>query len=61
MKADTGLDLQKELKLDSPLKYEHLFSAEIVPFKQAFIELNFSPKLLFRDIIEMAESENNQA
>jgi len=34
----------KELKID------HLFSAEIEPFKQAYIERNFSPPRLFRDV-----------
>lgn len=61
MKTNTTLGLTKELKLNLPLQFEHLYSAEIVPFKQAFIELNFSPELLFRDIIEMAQSDDNKA
>lgn len=32
------------------LKIDHLFSAEIEPFKQAYIERNFSPPRLFRDV-----------
>lgn len=32
------------------LKVDHLFSAEIEPFKQAYIERNFSPPRLFRDV-----------
>ena len=32
---------------------EHMFSAEIEPFKQAYIERNFRPPILFRDIEEL--------
>ncbi|KAM0717999.1 hypothetical protein Q7P37_006331 [Cladosporium fusiforme] len=35
------------------LNVEHLFSAEIVPYKQAYIERNFHPPIIFRDITEM--------
>ncbi|RDW90589.1 putative SNF2 family helicase [Aspergillus mulundensis] len=35
------------------LDFDHLFSAEIVPFKQAYIERNFRPRLLFRDVAEL--------
>lgn len=35
------------------LDMEHVFSCEIVPFKQAYIERNFSPPLLFRDVCEL--------
>lgn len=34
------------------IKFRHLFSAEIEQFKQAFIERNFAPEILFRDIRE---------
>ncbi|KAL9602375.1 MAG: hypothetical protein Q9179_002557 [Wetmoreana sp. 5 TL-2023] len=34
---------------------DHLFSAEIVGFKQAYIESNFHPRTLFRDIREVAK------
>lgn len=61
IKANITIDLNKELSLNPTLEFDHVFSAEIVPFKQAFIELNFAPKLLFRDIIEMAGSVDNQA
>ncbi|KAK6360599.1 hypothetical protein TWF730_006737 [Orbilia blumenaviensis] len=37
------------------LSFEHLFSCEIEPFKQAYIERNFRPKLLFRDVCELSE------
>ncbi|KAL5459268.1 hypothetical protein PMIN06_002932 [Paraphaeosphaeria minitans] len=35
-----------------PLQFRHLFSVEIEPFKQAFIERNWAPELLFRDVRE---------
>ncbi|USW56199.1 Putative C-5 cytosine methyltransferase, Helicase superfamily 1/2, ATP-binding protein [Septoria linicola] len=37
----------------SELTIEHLFSAEIVPYKQAYIDRNFSPPVIFRDITEL--------
>ncbi|KAF2711037.1 hypothetical protein K504DRAFT_532750 [Pleomassaria siparia CBS 279.74] len=43
--------LQKLLGIE--LNVDHLFSAEIVPFKQAFIERNFAPPVIFRDIKEL--------
>lgn len=44
-------DFNKELRMD------HLFSAEIVPFKQAYIERNFQPELLFRDVTELSREK----
>ena len=35
------------------LEIDHVFSCEIEPFKQAYIERNFSPPILFRDICEL--------
>lgn len=35
------------------LQIEHLFSCEIEPFKQAYIQRNFQPPILFRDIREL--------
>lgn len=35
------------------LGIEHVFSCEIEPFKQAYIERNFHPPLLFRDVCEL--------
>lgn len=32
---------------------EHIFSCEIEPFKQAYIERNFRPPILFRDVCEL--------
>ncbi|KAH0268799.1 hypothetical protein KCU91_g9143, partial [Aureobasidium melanogenum] len=42
------------------LKYEHVFSAEIVPFKQAYIERNFRPPIIFRDITEITGAEEGK-
>ena len=38
-------------------KVEHVFSCEIEPYKQAYIERNFSPPLLFRDIRELGNKQ----
>ncbi|CAD0018753.1 unnamed protein product [Aureobasidium pullulans] len=43
------------------LEYESVFSAEIVPFKQAYIERNFHPPIIFRDITEITHSKDGQA
>ncbi|THG95090.1 hypothetical protein EW026_g6497 [Hermanssonia centrifuga] len=40
---------------DVNLQFEHVFSCEIEPFKQAYIERNFSPPLLFRDVCELGD------
>jgi len=34
-------------------EFEHVFSCEIEPFKQAYIERNFKPPILFRDVCEL--------
>ncbi|KAI9883354.1 MAG: hypothetical protein M1823_004888 [Watsoniomyces obsoletus] len=47
----TGESLAKVFK--RKLEVEHVFSAEIVPYKQAYIERNFSPPYIFRDIREL--------
>lgn len=38
------------------LHVDHLFSAEIVPYKQAYIERNFHPTIIYRDITEMTDA-----
>lgn len=38
-------------------RISHLFSCEIVPFKQAYIERNFGPKIIFRDLTELGGTE----
>ena len=40
-------------KYDIDINIEHVFSCEIEPFKQAYIERNFHPPILFRDIREL--------
>jgi hypothetical protein len=35
-------------------EFDHQFSAEIVPFKQSYIERNFRPPIIFRDIKELS-------
>lgn len=42
---------------DADLRVEHVFSCEIEPFKQAYIERNFQPPLLFRDVCELGDGE----
>ncbi|KAG8623705.1 hypothetical protein KVT40_008681 [Elsinoe batatas] len=39
----------------------HLFSAEIVPYKQAYIERNFQVPLIFRDITELTGAKDQSA
>lgn len=53
-------DCQKTLGLPS-LKVEHVFSAEIVAWKQAYIERNFRPPILFRDISEITTTQDGKA
>jgi hypothetical protein len=40
---------------NAKLEVEHVFSCEIEPFKQAYIERNFRPPLLFRDVCELGQ------
>jgi site-specific DNA-cytosine methylase len=40
-------------RYNSKLEVEHVFSCEIEPFKQAYIERNFQPPKLFRDVREL--------
>jgi hypothetical protein len=42
-------------KLGTTIEVEHVFSCEIEPFKQAYIERNFQPPLLFRDVCELGD------
>jgi len=36
-------------------EFEHLASAEIEPFKQAYIQRNFNPPVIFRDVREFTK------
>ena len=41
--------------------YQHIASAEIVPFKQSYIQLNFDPEVIFRDVTELGNSKATTA
>lgn len=43
------------------LSFDHVFSCEIEPFKQAYIERNFSPPILFRDVTELGRKRAHTA
>ncbi|KAI5788500.1 hypothetical protein EDC01DRAFT_169203 [Geopyxis carbonaria] len=43
------------------LEIEHVFSCEIEPYKQAYIERNFKPPILFRDIKELGREKATTA
>ncbi|KOS41539.1 hypothetical protein ACN38_g7593 [Penicillium nordicum] len=45
--------IQTGLAEAQQLRVSHAFSCEIVPFKQSYIERNFRPPILFRDITEL--------
>jgi hypothetical protein len=45
------------IDVDKVFQIEHIFSCEIEPFKQAYIERNFHPPLLFRDIRELGDDK----
>lgn len=38
-------------------RLHHLFSAEIDAFKQSYIQRNFSPEIIFRDVNELVAEE----
>lgn len=40
---------------------DHVFSCEIEPFKQAYIERNFAPPILFRDVTELGRRKAHTA
>lgn len=55
-----ALELIQKAILDQhglDLQVEHVFSCEIEPFKQAYIERNFHPPILFRDVCELGNAE----
>jgi site-specific DNA-cytosine methylase len=43
------------------IRLQHVFSCEIEPAKQAYIERNFQPPLLFRDIRELGDNQARTA
>ncbi|KAJ3065360.1 hypothetical protein HDU98_011270 [Podochytrium sp. JEL0797] len=48
--------LEEKLGGASKLDVKHVFSCEIEPFKQAYIDRNFSPPLLFRDVRQLSST-----
>ncbi|KAJ7446763.1 hypothetical protein FB451DRAFT_1291430 [Mycena latifolia] len=59
-----ALELIQKAILDQhglDFQVEHVFSCEIEPFKQAYIERNFHPPLLFRDVCELGNDEAHTA
>ena len=50
-----------EVQKESPLAVTHVFSSEVEPFKQAYIERNFAPPLLFRDVRELGSRQAHTA
>ncbi|KAJ5151239.1 uncharacterized protein N7482_010491 [Penicillium canariense] len=53
--------IQKGLGTDQRFRVLHAFSCEIVPFKQAYIQRNFEPPVLFQDILELGEKKARTA
>ena len=54
-------DLQEYMKSQGvPFEIEHVMSAEIVPFKQAYIERTFRPPLIIRDITELINAAEDE-
>lgn len=45
--------------IGSTFNWHHVFSAEIVPEKQAYIQVNFEPPILFRDITQFIDMDHN--
>ena len=54
----SDIDVNDDVPL---LQIEHVFSCEIEPFKQSYIERNFHPPLLFRDIRELGNKQAHTA
>lgn len=52
--------MQQALRRQGETSFEvsHIFSAEIEHYKQAYIERNFSPSLLFRDVTEFRHDKD---
>ncbi|OJD37011.1 c-5 cytosine-specific dna [Diplodia corticola] len=48
-------------QIGKSLRLRHVFSAEIVPKKQAYIERNFHPPIIFRDIRELTKEDAFEA
>ncbi|PBK92217.1 hypothetical protein ARMGADRAFT_1080997 [Armillaria gallica] len=55
--------IQKSLPEEYGVNFEikHVFSCEIEPFRQAYIERNYYPPILFRDVCELGNAEAHTA
>ncbi|KAJ3007556.1 UNVERIFIED_CONTAM: hypothetical protein HDU68_003463, partial [Siphonaria sp. JEL0065] len=56
-----GDALSAKLGVPNVLKIHHVFSCEIEPFKQAYIDRNFSPPILFRDVRQLCNETATNA
>lgn len=53
-----SVELQRSLeRIGVSLSFTHLFSCEIAPPKQAYIERNFQPKHIFTDVRDLAQNK----
>jgi hypothetical protein len=55
--AAKAIQAQQGVKIE----FDHVFSCEIEPFKQAYIERNFAPAILFRDVTELGRKKAHTA
>ena len=55
------IELEDGSQVTPTLQLEHVFSCEIEPFKQAYIQRNFQPSRLFRDIRELGQDQAHTA
>jgi len=51
----------KRLNIEKDLHINHIFSAEIVPFKQAYLQTNFNPDVIFRNITELSKPWHDES
>merc|ERR1712238_396236 len=55
--GDVNCDGRSPRRVRPKIRCEHIFSCEIEPFKQSYIERNFQPTRLFRDIRELGNDK----
>ncbi|KAJ3379866.1 hypothetical protein HDU84_006341 [Entophlyctis sp. JEL0112] len=53
--------LSRKLNIPHVLRVHHVFSCEIEPFKQAYIDRNFQPPILFRDVRQLGSKSATTA
>lgn len=60
-----GLNVVREsgqnLGFGSIIEYEHVYACEIEPWKQAFLQKNSKPQVIFRDVAELGKPGAKQA